>query len=73
MDVMKIEDFGKWANKERRTQLHSRVDFAGITGYTVSNLYKIESGRIVPSFNCICNIAGALGYEVEIAVRRKDE
>ena len=54
---------------ERERQGISRPALAELTGYSLRGIETLETSHNVPSFHKVCDIAGALGFDLVLVKR----
>lgn len=64
------ETIGKIILQRRKSLKITQPDLAELAGISVNSLYKIERGQANPTLELIEKIAGVLGLDVKLEVKR---
>ena len=67
---MLVETVGKTIRQRRKALKITQPHLAELAGISVNSLYKIERGKANPTLELIEKIAGVLGLEVKLEVKK---
>lgn len=67
---MLVETVGKTIRQRRKALKITQPHLAELAGISVNSLYKIERGEANPTLELIEKIAGVLGLEVKLEVKK---
>ena len=67
---MLVEDIGKTIRQRRKSLKITQPHLADLARISVNSLYKIERGEANPTLELIEKIAGVLGLEVKLEVKK---
>ena len=67
---MLVKTLGKAIQQRRKALKITQSHFAELAGISVNSLYKIERGEANPTLDLIEKIAGVLGLEVKLEVKK---
>ena len=67
---MLVETVGKAIRQRRKALKITQPHLAELAGISVNSLYKIERGEANPTLDLIEKIAGVLGLEVKLEVKK---
>lgn len=67
---MLVEDIGKTIRQRRKSLKITQPHLADLARISINSLYKIERGEANPTLELIEKIAGVLGLEVKLEVKK---
>ncbi|HMF72737.1 MAG TPA: helix-turn-helix domain-containing protein [Flavitalea sp.] len=67
---MLVNELGKAIRQRRKALKITQPHLAELAGVSVNSLYKIERGEANPTLDLIEKIAGVLGLEIKLEVKK---
>ena len=68
--MMLVKKVGKQTKERRDTLAITQPDLAEMAGISKNTLYKIETGQANPTLKVLNKIAGILGMEITMTVKK---